>query len=222
VFSRDSLADDEYNSSNSSSSSDSITFPDSTVAEPCTPAELRGRLAALSYPLLVKPDDSYGSCGISESNVVFTPSDCLTRARMLAPEFASVFAEQFVRGPEFTALITGDSDFEMIEHPNTFSNRIEAPNENVSATMSSSVSEDSDLKMSESLATSDVLNPSVSSDAQIVCPRRAQFARHQGGVLRSYVAVERKFNDKLSWEKQFISSELFWKDEVKFSIVDKI
>jgi len=62
---------------------------------------------SLPFPVLVKPDDSYCSCGITTRSVCFQPEDALDYAASIAPQFTGVLVEQFVRGREFTVLVAG-------------------------------------------------------------------------------------------------------------------
>jgi D-alanine-D-alanine ligase len=74
-------------------------------------ATLSAQLDALGYPLIVKPDDSYASCGIQEDNVVHSASKAIDKATSVAASFANVYVEKYIRGREFSGLVTGDEEF---------------------------------------------------------------------------------------------------------------
>jgi len=61
------------------------------------------------YPLIVKPDDSYASCGITKESVVFNAKQTLIHAALVQTGFNGVFMEKFIAGREFSGLVTGDA-----------------------------------------------------------------------------------------------------------------
>jgi len=66
-------------------------------------------LSHLPYPLLVKPSPSSSSRGMSNKNVCNTPEEVLAVAREVKDMgFPGVYAEEFITGREFTALVSGD------------------------------------------------------------------------------------------------------------------
>jgi len=69
---------------------------------------LRASLDCIGYPLLVKPDVSYNSCGITPKSKVNNADEAIEVAKKVRAEFGSVYAEQFVKGREFTVLVSGD------------------------------------------------------------------------------------------------------------------
>lgn len=67
------------------------------------------RLKNLPYPLLVKPSPSASSRGLTNKSVCYTPEEVLEVAREVkALGYPGVYAEEFVSGREFTALVSGD------------------------------------------------------------------------------------------------------------------
>lgn len=72
-------------------------------------AETLKELKRLPYPMLVKPSPSSSSRGMSNKNVCNTPEEVLAVSREVkAMGFPGVYAEEFVTGREFTALVSGD------------------------------------------------------------------------------------------------------------------
>ena len=65
-----------------------------------------------SYPLFVKPDVSYASCGLSDASVVWDAAAALARAAAVASETVQggVFVESFLAGREFTAMVVDGAD----------------------------------------------------------------------------------------------------------------
>lgn len=66
--------------------------------------------ALASYPLLVKPSVSYASLGVTDESVVHTAAATLAQAENCRADVieGEVFAESFLAGREFTALIVDD------------------------------------------------------------------------------------------------------------------
>lgn len=72
---------------------------------------------AIGTPLIIKPAISGGSMGVSVKNVVHSETELLNRIRELNNGYrgwqlttGGLLAESFVKGPEFTSLIVGNSD----------------------------------------------------------------------------------------------------------------
>jgi len=80
----------------------------------CKTAEEENRVRAtldrIGYPLLIKPDVSYNSCGITPKSKVFSSDEAIEAAKKVRAEFGTVYAEQFLKGREFTVLVTGDAE----------------------------------------------------------------------------------------------------------------
>jgi D-alanine-D-alanine ligase len=77
----------------------------------------RGLCKKLGTPLIIKPAVSGGSMGLSVKNVVSNPDDLMNRVKELKSGYHGwnlladgLFAEQFIKGPEFTTFIVGSSD----------------------------------------------------------------------------------------------------------------
>ena len=71
----------------------------------------------LGTPLIIKPAVSGGSMGLSVKNVINNPTDMLNRVKELKSGYHGwnlladgLFAEQFIKGPEFTTFIVGSSN----------------------------------------------------------------------------------------------------------------
>lgn len=89
------------------------TSPFVVIKDPATDGPRAG--AALGYPLIIKPDISAASFGISVKSVVHEDAGCVTQAAAaLAGEgdlenyYEGVFAERFIPGREFTVLCASD------------------------------------------------------------------------------------------------------------------
>lgn len=74
--------------------------------------ELHPRLLSeMHFPLLVKLGDSYGSIGLTEKSIVYDLNQAEQHIkRMLSENFQLLVVEEFIKGPEFTVLVVGDSD----------------------------------------------------------------------------------------------------------------
>ena len=75
-----------------------------------SPSSLLGRLGALRYPVIVKPDGSYDSIGLSPRSIVASPAAALVQLRAAAREHGPCLAEEVVLGREFTVLVAGDAE----------------------------------------------------------------------------------------------------------------
>ncbi|KAJ3409406.1 CDC5 cell division cycle 5-like protein [Chytridiales sp. JEL 0842] len=62
----------------------------------------------MTYPLFVKISDSYGSVGIDDSSVCFTPEDLRQKVNSLLETFQNLTVEEFIEGPEFSVLVSGN------------------------------------------------------------------------------------------------------------------
>ncbi len=89
------------------------TSPFAVIRQPGEDAPAAGR--RLGYPLIVKPDVSAASFGISIKSVVHDETACITQAAVALagqrdPEnyYDGVFAERFIPGREFTVLCASD------------------------------------------------------------------------------------------------------------------
>ncbi|MES1221292.1 MAG: hypothetical protein ABUT20_37675 [Bacteroidota bacterium] len=76
-----------------------------------------GLCKKLGTPLIIKPAVSGGSMGLSVKNVVSSSTDMMKRVKELKTGYHGwnlladgLFAEQFIKGPEFTTFIVGSSD----------------------------------------------------------------------------------------------------------------
>jgi D-alanine-D-alanine ligase len=76
----------------------------------------RGLCKKLGTPVIIKPAVSGGSMGLSVKNVVSNPNDMMQRVKELKTGYHGwnlladgLFAEQFIKGPEFTTFIVGSS-----------------------------------------------------------------------------------------------------------------
>jgi len=76
-----------------------------------------GLCKKLGTPVIIKPAVSGGSMGLSVKNVVNNPRDMMGRVKELKTGYHGwnlladgLFAEQFIKGPEFTTFIIGSSD----------------------------------------------------------------------------------------------------------------
>ena len=68
---------------------------------------------SIGFPLIIKPSNSYASYGISDQSVVHTKEDAVRQIRKLLSDkttFDGIFMEKFLRGREFTVLVTGDAN----------------------------------------------------------------------------------------------------------------
>lgn len=89
------------------------TSPYVAIASPIADAPRAG--AALGYPLIIKPDVSAASFGISIKSVVHDEPGCVAQSQVAIanerdPEnyYEGVFAERFIPGREFTVLCASD------------------------------------------------------------------------------------------------------------------
>eukprot|EP01012_Entosiphon_sulcatum_P039216 TRINITY_DN5149_c0_g1_i1.p1 TRINITY_DN5149_c0_g1~~TRINITY_DN5149_c0_g1_i1.p1 ORF type:complete len:1420 (+),score=234.28 TRINITY_DN5149_c0_g1_i1:1875-6134(+) len=65
-------------------------------------------LCNLTFPLFVKPSDSYASVGISVDSLCKSISDVESTVKRLQTVFSAVIVEEFIEGPEYTVLVSGD------------------------------------------------------------------------------------------------------------------
>ena len=72
-------------------------------------AALVASLSSLTFPLIIKPTNSYSSCGLTDSSVVQSPIAALQQSQVIKKELGSVLAEEYIQGREFSMLIVGDS-----------------------------------------------------------------------------------------------------------------
>jgi D-alanine-D-alanine ligase len=77
-------------------------------------ASVHGLCSRIGTPVIIKPAISGGSMGVSVKNVVNTDEELLSRVKELNEGYrgwqvatGGLFAEQFIKGPEFTSLIVG-------------------------------------------------------------------------------------------------------------------
>ena len=89
------------------------TSPFVAIKDPQTDGARAGE--RLGYPLIIKPDVSAASFGISIKSVVKDESACIAQARValsgerdLENYYEGVFAERFIPGREFTVLVASD------------------------------------------------------------------------------------------------------------------
>ena len=75
---------------------------------------IKGMCERLGRPVLLKPAVSGGSMGVSVKNVVHTDEEAIERVRELNAGYrgwqltsGGLFAEQFIKGPEYTTMIVG-------------------------------------------------------------------------------------------------------------------
>ncbi|TPX53057.1 D-alanine---D-alanine ligase [Synchytrium endobioticum] len=62
----------------------------------------------MTYPLFVKVSDSYGSVGIDDQSVCHDPKGLHDKVNSLLAEFPNVVIEEYIDGPEFSVLISGN------------------------------------------------------------------------------------------------------------------
>ncbi|KAJ3085195.1 hypothetical protein HK102_000223 [Quaeritorhiza haematococci] len=75
---------------------------------------------AMVYPLFVKVSDSYGSVGLEDSSVCHDLEQLKTRCQFLLQQFDNLTVEEFIDGPEFSVLISGncrDENWPVIVYP---------------------------------------------------------------------------------------------------------
>ncbi len=77
-------------------------------------ASVHGLCNRIGTPVIIKPAISGGSMGVSVKNVVNTDEELMSRVKELNEGYrgwqvatGGLFAEQFIKGPEFTSLIVG-------------------------------------------------------------------------------------------------------------------
>jgi D-alanine-D-alanine ligase len=66
--------------------------------------------ATLSFPLIVKIPNSFGSMGIERASRVETPGELYEQARRVMHDFGGALIEEFIEGREFTVLIAENPD----------------------------------------------------------------------------------------------------------------
>ncbi|NJO24967.1 MAG: ATP-grasp domain-containing protein [Bacteroidia bacterium] len=78
---------------------------------------VKGLFERLGSPVIVKPAVSGGSMGITINNVVHSENECLEQLNKMYSGYhgwelaaGGVFAEQFIKGREFTTLIVGSAE----------------------------------------------------------------------------------------------------------------
>jgi D-alanine-D-alanine ligase len=64
----------------------------------------------LSYPLMVKHPNSYGSTGMTRKSRVETLKELRGQVRRICKNFGSARVEEFIDGPEFTTFVVDDPD----------------------------------------------------------------------------------------------------------------
>lgn len=94
-----------------------ISFTRDAEGEVVLEESSKEKLESLPWPLLIKPDDSYESCGITEACVVWNVQDLAKHAQTLVGTFPRIFAETFIKGREFTCLVTGDGEIGLTSYP---------------------------------------------------------------------------------------------------------
>lgn len=187
-------------------------------------------LKELPYPLLVKPDDSYCSCGITTKSVCWDGASVLDYSRTIEGQFTSIFMEEFIRGREFTVFVAGDARPTARGGPRDFAEDLSTMNlkellagsmEPASPSPSSASSASFPSFPSSTSSTSSSSSSSSSSSA-------SPFPIPTTG-LRVFLPIERRFDATLPFYEQFISYELFWdiaraqpgKDEFIFQRIEK-
>lgn len=87
-------------------------------------SNIPGIFNRLGSPLILKPAISGGSMGIGIRNVVHTEAECADRLKEMRAGYhgwdlsgGGILAEAFVKGREFTTLIVGTEDGELIFYP---------------------------------------------------------------------------------------------------------
>jgi len=83
------------------------TAPWSIVSGSESKEQIEEKLKNITYPAILKPDNSYCSCGINIDSVVFNAEQALKQIQKLEKTFVTVFVEKFIAGREFTCLVTG-------------------------------------------------------------------------------------------------------------------
>lgn len=72
----------------------------------------------LRYPLFVKPRDAYGSLGVDEGSVVYTPEEARTRVAHIVEGYDThALVEEFVEGREITVGVLGGQDHAVVLPP---------------------------------------------------------------------------------------------------------
>jgi len=64
----------------------------------------------LKFPVLVKPSASSGSRGLTDKSVCHTAEEAWEQALVTREEYKGAYAEEFISGREFTALLCGDAN----------------------------------------------------------------------------------------------------------------
>jgi D-alanine-D-alanine ligase-like ATP-grasp enzyme len=64
----------------------------------------------LNFPLFAKPDALYGSVGISDRSVLWSAEEVHGQLPALLEAYGSLLVEEFVEGPEFTAVVLADGE----------------------------------------------------------------------------------------------------------------
>lgn len=87
-----------------------LMCPDVGVPSPryvfaSNPAEIDLAASRLSFPLLVKHPDGYGSLGLTRASRVMDADHLKIRAQIIIKEYGSALIEEFVEGREFTVLV---------------------------------------------------------------------------------------------------------------------
>ena len=72
--------------------------------------ELERAAINLSFPLIVKPPNGYGSVGIVEASRVETVAELCAQTRKMLKTYKQVLLEEFIEGREFTVLIAENPD----------------------------------------------------------------------------------------------------------------
>ncbi|MBL7750101.1 MAG: ATP-grasp domain-containing protein [Chitinophagaceae bacterium] len=87
-------------------------------------SNLNGLFNRIGSPLILKPAISGGSMGIGIKNVVHTEEECITRLEEMRGGYhgwdlagGGIIAEAFIKGREFTTLVVGSGEQELIFYP---------------------------------------------------------------------------------------------------------
>ncbi len=75
-----------------------------------TENDMANAVAALSFPLFIKPSKAGDSLGIDEHSLVYTPSQLKQKVVALLNSYDSLQAEEYIAGREFTVLVAANPD----------------------------------------------------------------------------------------------------------------
>ncbi|TPX30710.1 D-alanine---D-alanine ligase [Synchytrium microbalum] len=86
-----------------------VSCPPGFAATTSTDLDAEVTSWGMTYPLFVKVSDSYGSVGIDDNSVCHDSQALHDKCTAVFQEFANLVVEEYIDGPEFSVLISGDS-----------------------------------------------------------------------------------------------------------------